>query len=137
VIRKMLRWTPDAVAYFDYASSPPTLHIRRRASLTAQAVDLAAGAVESVRLAPRHDLRRSVVVLKYERTDTVDGDDFTGAAQPRCRRKRTAVRTKNVPLPAICRVGVLRLVRKWCPLLQGIRVPLEGIFSCRLYGRVG
>jgi len=76
VIRKMLRWTPDAVTWFDYATSPPTLHVRRRENLSAQSVALTGDGVEALRLAPRADLQRSAVVLKFERTDTVDGADF-------------------------------------------------------------
>lgn len=33
VIRKMLRWTPDAVTWFDYSTSPPTFNCKRRAEL--------------------------------------------------------------------------------------------------------
>lgn len=78
VIRRVLRWTPDAAAYFDYTTTPPTLHVRRRSSLSPVAITVNAGApVKSVKIAPRHDLQRSVVVLKYEQTQTVDGQDFT------------------------------------------------------------
>ncbi len=78
VIRRVLRWTPDAVAYFDYTTTPPTLHVRHRASLPAVSVPINQGEpVQSVHLAPRHDLQRSVVVLKYEQTATVNGAEFT------------------------------------------------------------
>lgn len=33
VIRKMLRWSPDAVTWFDYATSPPTFHCQSRSAL--------------------------------------------------------------------------------------------------------
>jgi hypothetical protein len=33
VIHKMLRWTPDAVAFFDYTTVPPTFHCVRRADM--------------------------------------------------------------------------------------------------------
>lgn len=78
VIRRVLRWTPDAVAYFDYTTTPPTFHVRHRASLSPFSMTLNAGApVKSVKIAPRYDLQRSVVVLKYEQTQTVNGQDFT------------------------------------------------------------
>ncbi|MEM1057914.1 MAG: hypothetical protein AAGK14_01590 [Verrucomicrobiota bacterium] len=78
VIRKMLRWTPDAVTWFDYTTSPPTLEVRHLDSLTARTLDLAASParIEDLRIVPREDLRRSAVELIYERTDTVDGNDF-------------------------------------------------------------
>jgi hypothetical protein len=78
VIRKILRWMPDAVAYFDYTTTPPTLHIKLRSSLAPVSVTVNAGApVESLTIGPRYDLQRSVVVLKYEQTSTVDGTDYT------------------------------------------------------------
>src|SRR5262249_34743621 len=33
VIHKMLRWSPDAVTYFDYTTTPPTFHCLRRADM--------------------------------------------------------------------------------------------------------
>lgn len=78
VIKRVLRWTPDAVTYFDYSTTPPTLHVRNRSSLTAVTIPVNAGApVESLTITPRNDLQRSVVTLKYEQTNTVDGADFT------------------------------------------------------------
>jgi hypothetical protein len=40
VIHKMLRWSPDAVTWFDYATTPPTFHCKRRADLSAVSVDI-------------------------------------------------------------------------------------------------
>lgn len=78
VIRRVLRWTPDAVTYFDYTTTPPTLHVKHRASLPAYTMTVNAGApVQALKIAPRHDLQRSVVVLKYEQTQTVNNQDFT------------------------------------------------------------
>lgn len=72
VIRKQLRWVPDAVSWFDYRTSPPTFRCRRRGDL--DSTDLAiTDRIASVTLVPRHDLRVPAVVLKYERIDTVDG----------------------------------------------------------------
>lgn len=41
VIKRCVRWAPDAVAWFDYAPEVPVLHIRRRADLTPLNIDLA------------------------------------------------------------------------------------------------
>lgn len=72
VIRKQLRWMPDAVAWFDYTTSPPTFRCKRRADLTE--VDVALGdPVSVVSLVPRYDLQVPAVVLKFESTSTVDG----------------------------------------------------------------
>lgn len=74
-ILRCLRWTPDAVAWFDFATTPPTLHIRRRADLAAATLDLAVlrdPSIEALNLRPRHDLIPRNVRIKYERTHSVD-----------------------------------------------------------------
>lgn len=82
VIRKQLRWIPDAVTWWDYAATPnPKLYVKQRSSLTAVALDLAAAAkgivtapwVESVDISRRDDLLRPAVVLKFEKTNEING----------------------------------------------------------------
>ncbi len=74
VIRKMLRWSPDAVAWFDYTQSPPALKIARRADLTPATVDLTAVLrPEQIKITPRYDLLRPAVMIKYEQTNQVSG----------------------------------------------------------------
>lgn len=70
VIQRMLRWTPDAVAWWDYSVNPPALHIRRRADLTAVSLDVDPTAeadrhVTSSDITPRYDLVVGGVVLTY------------------------------------------------------------------------
>ena len=40
VIHQMLRWSPDAVTWFDYTTSPPTFHCNVRANLATVNVDV-------------------------------------------------------------------------------------------------
>lgn len=40
VIRMMLRWSPDAVTWFDYSTSPPTFHCQRRADFAPVNIDV-------------------------------------------------------------------------------------------------
>ncbi len=40
VIHKMLRWSPDAVTWFDYTTSPPTFNCKRRSDMTAINLDV-------------------------------------------------------------------------------------------------
>jgi hypothetical protein len=40
VIHKMLRWSPDAVAYFDYTTTPPTFNCLRRADMATVSLDV-------------------------------------------------------------------------------------------------
>jgi hypothetical protein len=75
-LRRCLRWIPDAVTWWDYATTPPTLHIQRRSNLptvTMPVVSTDAQLVESAQLRARPDLQAPAVVLKYERVNSVDG----------------------------------------------------------------
>jgi hypothetical protein len=40
VIHKMLRWSPDAVTWFDYTTAPPTFNCVRRADMTSMNLDV-------------------------------------------------------------------------------------------------
>ncbi len=68
VIRAMLRWHPDCVAWFDYATAPaPTWHCRQRANLPVVTLAVGSAPLAAVRgLTARHDLRAPAVVLHYE-----------------------------------------------------------------------
>jgi hypothetical protein len=44
VIHKMLRWTPDAVTWFDYSTTPPTFNCKRRSELNAVTLDITSDA---------------------------------------------------------------------------------------------
>lgn len=78
VIRKMLRWIPDAVTWFDYATSPPTLHIARRANVPSVTLDLSSGnKIGGLDLVRRDDLTRPAVVLKFEQINEIDGVSWT------------------------------------------------------------
>ena len=79
IIRRALRWMPDAVTWFDYGTTPPTLHISRRGSLPAASLDINAGdLISDIDVRPRYDLLYSVVALKFERIDTVNNASFRG-----------------------------------------------------------
>lgn len=81
VIRNFLRWTPDAVAAFDYATSPsPTLSILRRSDSAAISLPAYGAPVSKLELTPRHDLQVPAVVLKFESTNDIDHDTFTSLA---------------------------------------------------------
>lgn len=78
VVRKQLRWIPDAVTWWDYTTTPPTFRVSRRSALEAADLTGPTAAITSVILNPRHDLVVPAVVLKYEQTSTVDGVSFSG-----------------------------------------------------------
>jgi hypothetical protein len=78
VIRKFLRWTPDAMAAFDYSTTPyPTLSIHRRADAATVALPAYGAPMSALELTPRYDLQVSAVVLKFEQTNDINNDTFT------------------------------------------------------------
>ena len=74
VVRKMLRWHPDAVTWFDYSVSPPALHIQDRAGLESASVTLGAAPLTGIgQITARHELQAPSVVIHYEITNTANG----------------------------------------------------------------
>ncbi len=61
----MLSWVPDAVAWFDYTPTVPTLNISRRGGMTAQTFAIGTDAVEINEISPRIDLEVTRTELKY------------------------------------------------------------------------
>jgi len=76
VIRQMLRWAPDAVAWFDYTTSPPTFHVKRLAALTNVDLTLGVSELRGLRLRARNDLQLPAVVLKFKRVNEVNGTSW-------------------------------------------------------------
>lgn len=75
VVRKMIRWVPDTVAWFDYAPATPVLHFTRRGAAAAVQYDCTGGdPAEELDIRSRADLQRSGVIINYERVDTIDGE---------------------------------------------------------------
>ncbi len=83
VIRRMLRWSPDAVTWFDYSTSPvPTFHCARRSALSALSLDLSSTPPPStLSITPRPDLQVPAVVLKFEQINNVDGVDYESVVE--------------------------------------------------------
>lgn len=72
-LAELMRWVPDAVAWFDYSVSPPMLNITRRGDMTAINYTFGVNNIESVNIGPRLDLQVSRVSLKYVRRDATTG----------------------------------------------------------------
>lgn len=96
VIRNQLRWSPDAVTWFDYTVTPPMFYIGQRSSVDAillpawrtDTVELTAGGgnlaptvipvtngldVADVAINPRYDLQPPFVRITYEQTNVING----------------------------------------------------------------
>ncbi|MDR1303531.1 MAG: hypothetical protein LBJ81_02835 [Puniceicoccales bacterium] len=74
VIRRLLRWVPDAVTYFDYAQEVPVFHVVRREQLSPLTLDVCD--LNEFYFVPRHDLRVQAVVLKFEKTHKSAGKSW-------------------------------------------------------------
>ena len=67
VLRKMARWHPDAVAWFDYTTTPPTLSFQAAGALTAATLTVGTPPLVAVgQITPRYDLQAPAVVIHYE-----------------------------------------------------------------------
>lgn len=71
-IKRILRWTPDAVVSFDYSTPKPTINIQRRHQLQPINIDMKEK-IQELKITPRHDLKVPSVCLKYEKQHTTNG----------------------------------------------------------------
>lgn len=81
IVVSQLRWAPDAVVWFDYATNPPTFHCRQKANLTPITLRLGPEHIPTIAdagltIIARPDLQIPAVALRYERTDTKDGVQY-------------------------------------------------------------
>jgi hypothetical protein len=79
-IRKMLKWTPDAVTWFDYSTTPPTFNVVRRGDCAAMAIPFTGTVggeseadVESVDIKALPELVAPGVVFRYIQENQTDG----------------------------------------------------------------
>jgi hypothetical protein len=72
-IRLMLRFHPDAVTWFDYSTTVPTLKIGARTSLLPMQLTIGQSPLSTVNITGRTDLSVPVVVLKFEQSNTIQG----------------------------------------------------------------
>lgn len=74
-IQRLLRWSPDAIVWFDYATTPhPSIHIKRRHQLSHSNLFLnEISSIKSLKITPRYDLKSSAVIIKYEKLHQTNG----------------------------------------------------------------
>lgn len=75
-LRSQLRWAPDAITWFDYETSPPTLHIQKRSEMDAVNIPFSDNVVVEHNIAPREDIKVDAVVLKFEQTNFTNGNQW-------------------------------------------------------------
>lgn len=78
-----LQFAPDVVTWFDYATTPPTLHLQPRGSLPAASLRLSSYSAdetlpvcEAINVTSRPDLQIPSAKIVYETTETVDGVQY-------------------------------------------------------------
>ena len=72
-IINVLRWSPDAVCWFDYTTSPPTFNCRSLANLTVLPITITAEQEKQIHVAPQYERALAGVWLNYKSTQTVNG----------------------------------------------------------------
>jgi hypothetical protein len=70
-VRRLLKLVPNVTSWFDYSTTPPTLHIKQRTALTER--NITADDIDEVELDERHDLVASGVIITYEKTHRLNG----------------------------------------------------------------
>lgn len=73
-LKRILRWSPDAVSYFDYTSEIPVLHIKKRSEL--ETFDVSNFAFKNLSYSSREDLKVENVCVIYEKKNSDGGQTF-------------------------------------------------------------
>lgn len=77
-INLSLRSRPDATAFFDYSTTPPTIHVLKRASRPPKtSVWMDRETHQTSEITGREDLQVPCVSLKFKRTNSINGRSFT------------------------------------------------------------
>lgn len=75
-VKRLMRWSPDAVVFFDYSTGPvPTIHVKKRSKMNS--CDLEFQSLSAIEINPRHDLQLNGVVIKYEKTHAFNGKSWS------------------------------------------------------------
>jgi hypothetical protein len=72
-IVQVLRWSPTVVGWWDYTTSPPTLHFRDQANLATVAINISSDQEKQIQLAPRYDRQLAGVLICYKQVNTYNG----------------------------------------------------------------
>ncbi len=71
-IKRCLSYQPDAVSWFDFSTTPPTLNIQARSALSEVEIDVTdADLIQEFSVTPRHDLVPTGVIFNYLTTEEV------------------------------------------------------------------
>ena len=75
IVKLMMKYSPDAVAWFDYSTAPPMLNIGKRGALGVKEVQVYGGSdfVSAFGLRPRYNLLVPCVIAKFQSNLSVNG----------------------------------------------------------------
>jgi hypothetical protein len=94
VMKRLLRWIPDAITYFDYTQIIPVLHIVRRHQLPELTLDIRD--LSAFRFIPRYDLLVPSVVLKFEKTHKSSGKSWKTSEIQRFPKNATGMELQSL-----------------------------------------
>mgnify|MGYP001235183742 CR=1 FL=1 len=88
IILRSLKWQPDAVAWLDHSTVPPTFNVTRRANMSAQSFAVTSLDVCRIRSYPELKIPGCVITFEYSnaRGRTVDTQTAGNALALRCAR---------------------------------------------------
>lgn len=73
-ITHCMRASPNAVLWFDYTTSPPTVNVTEQASMSAYSLSLTGGdVIKGLKIIPREDLQARSVVIYFKRANNSNG----------------------------------------------------------------
>ena len=72
-LQRVLRCAPDCITYLDYTTTPPTIHIRQKSTLSAQNITLTDAQLTGLDLTPLYSSQVPAVVLEFDVTSTLNG----------------------------------------------------------------
>ena len=75
-LKRVLRCTPDCVTYFDYTTTPPTLHIRQRTNFSTVNIGLASQTLEHLDITPLYSQQVPSVLIEYDTSGVIDGGSY-------------------------------------------------------------
>jgi len=94
VLTELIRLVPDTMAYFDYSTATPTMHVTRRGVATTRTLTLGSDPIGSFDINPIYEMKVDQVVLPYVERDTLG---------------RTKFATQSSGTPATGRVQVITM----------------------------
>lgn len=76
VIRRLCKFQPDLVCWFNYSAATPVFNCRKISNLTALSLSIDGAPCGELEISPRYDLKLPGVVIRYEITGDINGSPY-------------------------------------------------------------